>query len=253
MGFGGAAKAPPPSLHPRMQVVTCTSKKLQHARYRRAIAPRKAIARIRLDRVQSRNAHHHVDAIVDLLALQIGARTVGFQILNLPHPRCHDHHFPKYGWHEQVRFSNFDLASKDSARAPTGLLQTGAHLCITTSFKPHTTFGHRDGAHGPLGNSIFDGSTSVHCAQQIKMSKKSQTTECWVNLFLFIFMGHVGLSIFTHCYPVATMLHCHPARITYFCHQAHMRLVVFSSGLFVSRTFRGWQLLCLILAIWWQI
>ena len=133
---------------------------MQHARYRRAIAPRKAIARIRLDRVQSRNAHHHVDAIVDLLALQIGARTVGFQILNLPHPRCHDHHFPKYGWHEQVRFSNFDLASRDSARAPTGLLHTGAHLCITTSFKPHTTFGHRDGAHGPLGNSIFDGSTS---------------------------------------------------------------------------------------------
>ena len=81
MGFGGAAKPPPPSLHPRMQVVTCTSKKLQHARYRRAIAPRKAIARIRLDRVQSRNAHHHVDAIVDLLDLQIGARTVGFQIL----------------------------------------------------------------------------------------------------------------------------------------------------------------------------
>ena len=46
------------------------------------IVPRVAIAHFQLDRVQSRKEADHIDAIVDFLALQTGARAVTFHLLS---------------------------------------------------------------------------------------------------------------------------------------------------------------------------
>ena len=86
------------------------------------IVPRSAIAHLQLDRVQSRSLHSrhdHIDAIVDFLALQTGARTVTFH-LTCPGGRIPVNSIGKYGWHDEAHFSNFDPRGRDSA--PTGLL-----------------------------------------------------------------------------------------------------------------------------------
>ena len=100
------------------------------------IVPRSAIAHLQLDRVQSRSLHSrhdHIDAIVDFLALQTGARAVTF------HLTCPISRMPvnspigKYGWHDEAHFSNFDPRGRDSA--PTGLLSDWDPTLNDTQFE----------------------------------------------------------------------------------------------------------------------
>ena len=97
------------------------------------IVPRSAIAHFRLDRVQSRKEADHIDAIVDFLALQTGARAVTF------HLTCPISRMPvnspigKYGWHDEAHFSNFDPRGRDSA--PTGLLSDWDPMLNDTQFE----------------------------------------------------------------------------------------------------------------------
>ena len=100
------------------------------------IVPRSAIAHLQLDRVQSRSLHSrhdHIDAIVDFLALQTGARAVTFHLTCGPSRIPVNSPIGKYGWHDEAHFSNFDPRGRDLA--PTGLLSDWDPMLNDTQFE----------------------------------------------------------------------------------------------------------------------
>ena len=97
------------------------------------IVPRSAIAHFQLDRIQSRGQDHHIDAIVDFLALQTGARAVTFHLTCLIGRMPVNSPIGKYGWHDEAHFSNFDPRRRDSA--PTCLLSDWDPMLNDTQFE----------------------------------------------------------------------------------------------------------------------